>query len=56
MIFKALELATILSQQGNNCAVVNFPWLNHVDDEWLRTNIANNDIIVCLDNHLSVGD
>lgn len=51
MLEQAVRARSILSQKGISVAVVNFPWLNRVDAEWLKKIIAHYKLIVTLDNH-----
>lgn len=41
-----------LSKQGIELAIVNLPWLNQVDAEWLRGVVAGKRAVFTLDNHL----
>ena len=36
---------------GVSAAVINLPWLNRIDDEWVRRELAGYPLIVTLDNH-----
>jgi transketolase len=44
--------AEILSKQGIELSIVNLPWLNQVDYDWLRGVVARTRAIFTLDNHL----
>ena len=43
--------ATLKTEHGINISVVNFPWLNRVDDIWLRRSLADRRHVFTLDNH-----
>ncbi len=43
--------ATLKSEHGIALSVVNFPWLNRVDDTWLRRTVAERRHVFTLDNH-----
>jgi transketolase len=44
-----------LEKQGVSVRVVNFPWLNRVDHEWLEECVENFSVVVTLDNHYVQG-
>ena len=48
----ARELQT---RHGISVKVVNLPWLNFIDADWLRSEVAGSGAILALDNHLGVG-
>jgi len=47
----AWHAAEALADDGIGVRLVNLPWLNRVDPEWLREIIGNRRTIVTLDNH-----
>jgi len=52
----AVEVAaSLLKEKGVRIKVVNLPWLNRIDSEWLRTTIGNCGRVFCLDNHYLIG-
>ena len=51
----AWHAAEALAQEGIGVRLVNLPWLNRVDAEWLRDVIGGRRTIVTLDNHYVVG-
>jgi len=51
MMTEAMKAASILEEKGISAAVMNFPWLNRVDDEWLRNAVKGYRLIVTLDDH-----
>lgn len=55
MLNVAIEAADILAARGIAARVINLPWLNLVDAEWLAEAIAGTRLIVGLDNHYAVG-
>jgi transketolase len=44
-----------LKQHGIDVAVVNLPWLNQVDAEWLKSTLFGRRAVFTLDNHLVKG-
>lgn len=50
--FKAAEVAR---QKRISVKVINLPWLNRVDADWLRESVAGCRRVVALDNHYAVG-
>jgi len=50
LLTNAWRAADELAQQGVSAAVVDLPWLNRLDDEWVRT-LGAFKHIVTLDNH-----
>ena len=42
---------TNLRRTASAAAVINLPWLNRVDDEWVRTVLGQFPLVVTLDNH-----
>ena len=52
MLSEAWRAADLLAQRhGIGLRVVNLPWLNRVDDDWLRETVRGYDRIFTLDNH-----
>lgn len=51
LLANAWEAAKRLEQQGRHVRLVNLPWLNRVDEVWLRSVIGTARHIVTLDNH-----
>jgi transketolase len=56
MLANAFAAADLLEQEtGTRISLVNLPWLNRVDSEWLREVIGSARSIVTLDNHYVTG-
>ncbi|TVQ47739.1 MAG: transketolase [Gloeocapsa sp. DLM2.Bin57] len=56
LLSQAYNAAQILAQEDNfQLKVVNLPWLNYVDPDWLRDIVAGCGLIVTLDNHYLIG-
>jgi transketolase len=56
LLAAAVEAARVLNEQRNlSVKVINLPWLNFVDADWLRTEIGLSGSVHCLDNHYEVG-
>ena len=52
---QAWHAAELLSKQGLDVGVVNLPWLNQVDPEWLASVLNGRRAVFTLDNHLVKG-
>jgi transketolase len=48
---QAFEAARLLRERGIRLKVMNLPWLNTVDMDWLRETIDGYGLLVTLDNH-----
>jgi len=55
MLNEAAVAAQILKENGVSLKVVNIPWLNKVDGEWLEGMIGDCGAIFALDNHSEYG-
>jgi len=55
MLHEALLAAEILRQEGFYLKVVNMPWLNRVDAQWLQEAIGHCSAICVLEDHASIG-
>ena len=55
MLHEALLAAEILRQSGFHLKVVNMPWLNRIDAEWLNTTVSESSSIYVLEDHAPVG-
>jgi transketolase len=55
MMHEALVAAETLKGHDVSLKVVNFPWLNRVDVQWLEEAIGDCDTIFTLDNHFQYG-
>jgi transketolase len=56
MLSQAWRAADLLRERhGFGLRVVNFPWLNLVDDDWLATEVQPSRPIITLDNHYVAG-
>jgi len=51
LMSQAWWAADRLASEGVSVAVINLPWLNRVDDTWVRDTLARFTAIVTLDNH-----
>lgn len=51
LLANAWEAADRLAVQGIDVGVVDLPWLNRVDEDWLRSVVAGHRHVVTLDNH-----
>jgi len=50
-----LKTAEILAQEGIEAKVVNLPWINTVDLNWLKENLSSISHWICVENHMSFG-
>jgi transketolase len=55
LLAEAYKAAEMLDIQGIDVRVVNFPWLNRVDPDWLRECVDGVPLVVTLDNHYVAG-
>jgi transketolase len=56
MLTAACRAAELLrSAQGLRVKVINLPWLNHVDEEWLVREVGACKFVFSIDNHFSIG-
>lgn len=46
-----LEAADRLEQVGISVQVINLPWLNYIDQNWLHSAVANTSAVLTVDNH-----
>ncbi len=55
MLNEAMIAAETLHEQNFSLKVVNFPWLNQIDEDWFKENVADCEAIFVLDNHSQFG-
>ena len=55
MLHEALLAADYLKKIGFNLIVVNMPWLNKIDKEWLKKIVSDQKKIYALEDHSAVG-
>ncbi len=55
MLHEALTAAELLNEDDFSLRVVNLPWLNRVDIQWLEEAIGNCETLFSLDNHSQYG-
>ncbi|HEY9786020.1 MAG TPA: transketolase C-terminal domain-containing protein [Candidatus Obscuribacterales bacterium] len=55
MLSEAYKAAQDLKQRGIALRVINLPWLNHVDTDWLFESVKDCPIVITLDNHFIRG-
>ena len=55
MLNEALVAADLLAEKGVDLKVVNMPWLNHIDSDWLQGISAPFKELFVLDNHMVFG-
>jgi len=55
MLHEALSASEMLSEQDFSLKVVNLPWLNRIEDQWLAETIEDCQTIFSLDNHSEYG-
>jgi len=51
MLEQAMQARNILTEKKISAAVLNLPWLNHVDVEWLKKIISPFKAVITLDDH-----
>jgi transketolase len=47
----AWRAADVLATRGTRAAVIDLPWLNRIDDGWVRETLARFPLVVTIDNH-----
>jgi transketolase len=55
LLSQAVLAAGLLAERGIGLKVVNLPWLNRVDPNWLRQTIQDYQHLFTLDNHYVIG-
>lgn len=55
LLSQAFKASKLLAERGIDLRIVNLPWLNRVDDDWLRSVVEGYDHVLTLDNHYVVG-
>lgn len=55
MLNEALTAAELLSHQGVHLKVINMPWLNRVNGNWLAEAVRNIPLVYALEDHSPVG-
>ena len=51
LLANAYEAAERLEREGVSVKLVNLPWLNHLDRDWLRSTVGSIRQVITLDNH-----
>lgn len=56
LLSNAIAASKLLAEkQGIRAKVINLPWLNYVDVEWLQSVVSGCRVVFCLDNHYELG-
>ena len=55
VLHEALVAADLLSGQGIDICVVNMPWLNRIDGDWLAGTVAEHTNLFVLEDHAPTG-
>ena len=56
LMVNACGAADDLAAEGIHASVINLPWLNRIDDDWVKETLGKFPLVVTLDNHyLSLG-
>jgi transketolase len=55
MLHEAVTASELLEARGFGLAVINMPWLNRADPEWLAGTVADFDTVYVLEDHSAVG-
>jgi len=55
MLHEALTASELLAERGAGLAIVNLPWLNRFDAEWLEDAISSFEHVFVLEDHAPVG-
>jgi transketolase len=51
LLSNAWRAADELAAAGISAAVINLPWLNRIDEDWVRTVLGRCPLVITLDNH-----
>ncbi len=55
MLNNAFTAAKLLKEKNINLKIINLPWLNIIDDQWLAKQIKSFKFIYSIDNHFKIG-
>jgi transketolase len=55
MLNEAMSAAATLKEQNFSLKVINLPWLNRIDPDWFKDNMAGFETVFILDNHSQFG-
>lgn len=55
MLNEALKAGEALAENGFSVKIVNLPWLNQIDVNWLEQTVADQKTIYVMDNHMHYG-
>ncbi len=55
MLSQAYRAAMLLKESNFGLTVINLPWLNRVDEQWLSEVLAKHKLLITLDNHFIKG-
>jgi len=55
MLHEALTASELLAERGTGLAIVNLPWLNRFDPDWLEDAVAPYEHVFVLEDHAPVG-
>jgi len=50
-----LKTSEILTKKRIKTKVINFPWLNKIDSQWVKRNLSSVPIWIIIENHISFG-
>jgi transketolase len=45
----------LYKKHGLKVGVINLPWLNYIDAEWLLSELVGVETVICIDNHYRIG-
>lgn len=56
MLSQAFEVAELYEKATKKCLkIINLPWLNYINEEWLKKEIAGIKLLITIDNHFLEG-
>jgi transketolase len=55
LLGEAVKAAALMRERGVGLRVVNLPWLNRIDREWLASAVSGVPAVFTLDNHFLTG-
>jgi transketolase len=55
MLTEALKTAVLLNKQGITAKIINMPWLNKIDSQWLKSEIGATEHVYVMEDHAPSG-
>ncbi|MEW6748387.1 MAG: transketolase C-terminal domain-containing protein [Candidatus Micrarchaeota archaeon] len=55
MVSESVLASEVLEKEGISVMVIDLPWLNHIDKEWLQKALEGIKHVFCVENHSAIG-